>query len=95
MAKCDICEKDMLRAKGCIEKDYIIDGERYPAIPHIAQWEGEERCHDCNAKEGEPHHTGCDNEDCPCCGMQFIGCDCDVSERIIVFPKGRKKEVEK
>lgn len=92
MAKCEICEKDMLRAKGCLEKDYIIAGKRFPAVPHIDRYGGEERCHDCNAKEGEPHHTGCDNERCPSCGMQFIGCDCDVSEEMYIFPKGRKKK---
>jgi hypothetical protein len=33
-------------------------------------------CHDCGAKEGELHQTGCDMERCPFCGGQLISCDC-------------------
>jgi hypothetical protein len=93
MAVCEICEKDMLVVEGCQDKDYVIDGERYPAIPHFDIFGEGENCHDCNAKEGELHHTGCDNEECPSCGMQFIGCDCDVSEKIFVFHKKRKRNL--
>lgn len=33
-------------------------------------------CHDCAVREGEPHQNGCDAEQCPVCGGQFISCDC-------------------
>jgi len=33
-------------------------------------------CHDCKAKVGEHHGSGCDTEQCPKCGGQLIGCDC-------------------
>lgn len=33
-------------------------------------------CHDCNAKVGEHHKSGCDTERCPKCGGQLISCDC-------------------
>jgi hypothetical protein len=95
MAKCEICEKNMLKAKGCLHRDYVIEGKRFPALVHIDKYvvsDRDHRCGDCNAKEGEPHHMGCDQEDCPCCGMQLIMCECDIAEEMFVFPKGRKVE---
>ena len=37
--------------------------------------EDTETCHDCGASRGELHKKGCDNEQCPECGMQLIGCE--------------------
>jgi hypothetical protein len=34
-------------------------------------------CPDCNAGRGETHQLGCDIEQCPVCGAQFIGCQCE------------------
>jgi len=33
-------------------------------------------CHDCGAKPGEYHKSGCDVERCPFCGRQLISCSC-------------------
>ena len=38
-------------------------------------------CGDCAAPIGSPHHKGCDLEDCPRCGQQFIGCGCIMTEK--------------
>lgn len=35
-----------------------------------------ENCPDCNAPKGGYHHPGCDDEECPRCGLQAIGCEC-------------------
>jgi len=36
------------------------------------------RCPDCRAKKGFFHHAGCDQEECPKCQMQAIGCACSA-----------------
>lgn len=38
-------------------------------------------CGDCATAVGSYHHVGCDLEDCPRCGQQFIGCGCIMSEK--------------
>jgi hypothetical protein len=33
-------------------------------------------CHDCGVRRGELHLEGCDMEVCPCCGHQYLCCEC-------------------
>lgn len=87
---CEICNRIMLKAESCFDKDYIIDGKRYQALRYHNKFGEGERCHDCNCKQGEFHHTGCDNERCPSCFGQFISCDCEIDDEIVIFPKGRR-----
>lgn len=90
MANCEICEKDMLKSEGCSDKDYIIDGKRFAALPYLNFYlSGGDRCHDCNCADGEFHHTGCDMEECPRCTGQFISCECEISEVMYVFKEKR------
>ena len=35
-------------------------------------------CRDCNVAKGQLHHVNCDAESCPKCGLQLIGCRCDI-----------------
>jgi hypothetical protein len=36
-------------------------------------------CHDCAALKGQYHVAGCDMEQCPKCGGQLFGCECEFS----------------
>lgn len=77
MAICRVCKKDMTEADGCTANKHIeyADGVRLPAsTEHFDEPDG--RCHDCRAKHGKYHHTGCDVERCPRCGRQLISCGC-------------------
>jgi len=70
---------------GCKEHWYVINNKRYLAIVQGA--DGHDGvCHDCNARPGEYHHPGCDNEICPACGGQMIGYheDCVISDTVYV-----------
>lgn len=81
-AICDVCNKEM--SHGCTKHWYIVDGVKLLAVK-----QGDDGnygvCRDCNARPGEYHHPGCDNERCPKCGGQMIGFhDCKVAEEIYV-----------
>jgi len=39
-------------------------------------FDDEDTCHDCGVHIGQKHDYGCDNERCPLCGGQLIGCGC-------------------
>lgn len=85
MAKCEYCGKEMLTADGCTFQILLLETRagttrrlrRYKVGEN--DWtEPGERCNDCGAKYGHYHHFGCDNEQCPECGMQLISCDCPM-----------------
>lgn len=40
-----------------------------------------ENCHDCGAKPGQVHDSGCDVERCSVCGGKWIGCGCKGHDR--------------
>jgi hypothetical protein len=35
-------------------------------------------CADCGVDRGAVHWCGCDHEQCPNCGAQLLGCDCEA-----------------
>jgi hypothetical protein len=62
MAKCDYCKHEMTTAAGCTVAIYddFPDGIGRARIPCGAPGdfhEGDERCHDCNAKAGRLAHA--------------------------------------
>lgn len=66
---------------GCRDTHLVLNGKgkkgaggkRYARIRHNER----ECCGDCNATYGRVHHFGCDLEQCPKCGGQLLGCDCN------------------
>ena len=59
---------------------YTINGKAFKRIPYGKESGGEwphNPCHDCGVLKGQFHvELVCDVEECPSCGGQVIGCDC-------------------
>ena len=92
MAKCDICNREMNAADGCIaarlqytpgsyDEDYNFSPDPKARVELFDRRpvENDAKCHDCGAKEGKYHHPGCDNERCPRCRGRLISCGCNES----------------
>lgn len=83
MAKCKVCEREMLTAKGCSASKILYSGKEYKRIKAGDEYDFDpdmddgERCHDCWAVKGHYHHWGCDAERCPVCHEQLISCSCE------------------
>ena len=80
---CNICHKKM-NGTGCVGH-FEIDGERYSRIGYGEDGNyDEDGCRDCGVKQfGDKHHWNCDNEKCPACRGQALGCNCDDFELIV------------
>ena len=82
MSKCTRCGREMSSSSGCNVRRVAAEGKVYKRIlvgdpGDISGGEGRsERCRDCNALHGRPHHWGCDSETCPACGHLLTGCGC-------------------
>lgn len=79
-ALCDVCGQRKLIADGCSCSTVKCNEKKYKRIRF-----GEEEfehvencCHDCGTRRGHFHHSGCDVEECPVCGGQLLGCDCEI-----------------
>jgi hypothetical protein len=63
---------------------YSIGGVLYPRVRYgdeADDWDADRvPCHDCAVIKGQLHVPSCDVEQCPACGGQAIGCDCEYDE---------------
>jgi len=85
MRGCEVCKEDMGGDNGCFP---YVKHKGKEVLRSLEHWcDPGEKCNDCAAPYGTPHHYGCDVERCPVCGTQFIGCDCfhDGSEMEFVM----------
>jgi len=87
---CESCGRSMTDAPGCTLRSVDIGRVAYsrlayghgPGAQLMAQELASvgrvlaERCHDCNARIGQLHHTSCDFEECPRCSEQSTTCGC-------------------
>jgi len=72
-AICKRCGQDMSTADGCVDAPIeFSDGVEMAAVPSDRPG----RCEDCAALPGRHHHLHCDQEVCPRCGGQLLGCSC-------------------
>ena len=71
---CWLCEREMGKQE-CLYDHVVINGDEFRRVRVLESpfYEGEPNC-ECGCEIGEVHHVGCDLEDCPRCGGQFLGC---------------------
>lgn len=78
VADCSYCQQEMSAGVGCTERQYEIQFVDYARLTY--EPDDDQPCHDCRVPPGTLHHPGCDDERCPKCGGQAIGCGCDDEE---------------
>ena len=71
---CGYCDREMGKQE-CLYDHVVINGEEYQRVRVVESpfYEGEPNC-ECGCEIDEVHHVGCDLEDCPRCGEQFLTC---------------------
>ena len=80
MSICHACGQEKKTADSCGGKIIFVGGLPFDRITfgheHGDRWQEFERCPECGVARGGLHHPGCDLEQCPRCGRQYITCDC-------------------
>ncbi len=86
---CDFCKTEMRPGvKSCANRTVeYADGVILPGIPWGMAPGDElfsgEPCGDCGVMPGGFHHPCCDQERCPRCKGQLIGCNCPIDTEAI------------
>lgn len=72
-ATCEDCKTEMVPGGKCTVKFYQLKNNKKIKRLLYNDPDGN-NCHDCNVASGSYHHSGCDWEKCPNCGIQMISC---------------------
>ena len=86
MVKCDDCKQEMQDPKhdGCFAVYLVLHNQVWPRDTyHFGEPGG--RCTDCGARHGYIHHSGCDIERCPVCGIQAIQCNDHIGKAKFMY----------
>ena len=72
--KCPRCKRCLLTSDSCDKTYYGHPSHPVLAVPFSGP---EERCPDCNVKQGGFHHPDCVDEKCLICGLTIVeDCTC-------------------
>lgn len=77
MKVCNYCAKYTKDTDTCTDNKKIeLSGKIFNPVPYGRERKGPgpERCPTCNVRKGQPHHPGCDIEECPSCGRKIFHC---------------------
>jgi len=105
MAKCSVCNQEMLDKVSCRASrlrftPFLRRHRRIGETCYDVKGQREYKrrasaddCGDCGAPTGGFHHPGCDRERCPRCGGQLISCACNDQGRFYdpIEPPARAK----
>ena len=94
MAVCEVCNREMKTADGCVPLVFKVTSPKRErlALPYAGGWDsGNGRCHDCGCKVGHFHHHGCDVERCPFCERQALSCGCLENAKIYEVRMNNKR----
>ncbi len=81
---CPACGQDMRDAESCYGPMIQVAGQVYERVRFGQEsgnrWEEFDFCPECGVSHGGLHHPGCDIEECPRCGTQYLSCDCGAED---------------
>lgn len=79
MDPCEVCGRDMKKARSCIEGTFYFNHQGSVATMRAIPYFGIGKCKDCGVSPRGYHHAGCDRELCPRCATTVSGCDCPLA----------------
>lgn len=78
MSVCNQCGQETQTGKSCTRSKILFQGKAYEPKPFGQEknYKSGDFCPECGVGLGGYHHPGCEFEECPVCGGQFVLCFC-------------------